>query len=233
MRSGDYGRLSPLHLPMTRVLSGIVCFAALAVLLLLNVRMHRPGGADVVRAQLRHLEGALDEGAAGEMQRLFPEGYVFTWALYGLASAQQAAQLDPDDPRRAHLLSETRRALAAVDSEQGRSTFDADMEPPYGAFHASWSLYLLAEYVRAAGPENLPPATVEAFTRRVDRFARALADYGGPFLESYPEQVWPADTAPGIAALGIHDPWSPRATRGRSAGGWRTPARGSIRAWTR
>lgn len=190
---------------MKRVLLGAVLIPVLAVLLLLNVRPYRPGGPPAVQAQLRHLEGTLARGAATEMQDLFPEGYVFTWALYGLASAQLAGQLGTHDARRAHLLAETRRALAAVHSEEGRAPFEAEMSPRHGVFHASWALYLLAEYVRAAGPANLPPPVVQEFTREADRFAQALADYGGPFLESYPEQVWPADTAPGIAALGIHD----------------------------
>jgi hypothetical protein len=188
-----------------RILAGIAILAALAFLLLLNVRLHRPGGPRTVRAQLRHLEGVMGRGGAEEMQTLFPEGYVFTWSLYGLASAQLASQLPARDVSRAHLLAETRRALAAVHSMAGRSTFDAGMNPPYGAFYASWSLYLLAEYVRAAGPGNLPPAVLRGFTRECDRFAQALADYGSPFMESYPREVWPADTAPGIAALGIYD----------------------------
>lgn len=112
---------------------------ALAFLLLLNVRLHRPGGTRAVQAHLRYLEGALGEGAAEEMQELFPEGYVFTWPLYGLASARTAGRLAPGDARREHLLTETRRALAAVRSETGRSIFVADMDPPYGVFHAPCS----------------------------------------------------------------------------------------------
>jgi hypothetical protein len=189
---------------MKRLLLGLVSLA-LAFLLLLNVRLHRPGDASTVRAQLRHLERALGEGAAEEMQELFPEGYVFTWSLYGLASARLAAQTAPGDPDRAHLLAETRRAMAAIGSEAGRATFEPEMDPPYGAFHASWSLYVRAEYVRAAGPVTLPPAEVAAFTRECDRFARALAASRTPFLPSYPELAWPADAAPGVAALGIHD----------------------------
>jgi hypothetical protein len=189
---------------MNRVLLGILSLS-LAILLLLNVRLHRPGGPSTVEAQLRYLEDELHDGAAEKMQRLFPEGFVFTWSLYGLASARQAGQLDPRDAHRAHLLAETRTALAAIRSETGRSTFEPEMEPPYGAFYASWSLYLLAEYVRAAGPANLPPSVLEEFMRECDRYAGALAAYESPFLESYPEQVWPADATPGIAALGIYD----------------------------
>ena len=189
---------------MKRILLGIIALA-LAFLLLLNVRLHRPGGEGAVQAQLRYLEGALEYGAADDMQRMFPEGYVFTWALYGLASARLAGELEARDTRRPHLLAETRRALAVIHSKAGRAVFEPDMDPPYGVFHASWALYLRAEYVRAAGPTRLRAAEIEEFRRECDRFALALARNGSPFLESYPEQVWPADTAPGIAALGIHD----------------------------
>jgi hypothetical protein len=189
---------------MKRLLLGLISLC-LGFLLLLNVRLHQPGGSSTVHAQLRYLEGKLDEGGAEEMQTLFPEGYVFTWALYGLASARLAGEVGPGDERRPHLLAETRRALAAVRSETGRAPFEREMVPQYGVFYASWSLYLLAEYVRAAGASALAPAELQEFTRACDQFAQALATYRSPFLESYPEQVWPADAAPGIAALGIHD----------------------------
>lgn len=120
---------SPSKIAMNRVLLGTLSLS-LAVLLLLNVRLHRPGGPSTVEAQLRYLEGALRDGAAEEMQTLFPEGFVFTWSLYGLASARQAGQLDSRDAARPHLLAETRRALAAIRSEAGRSTFEPEMEPP-------------------------------------------------------------------------------------------------------
>ena len=114
-----------------------------AVLLLwwasFNVRVHVPGRRDTAIAQLRHLSAALDQGAAVQMQSWFPEGDVFTWALYGLASAQVAEALPTSDPRRAEALSEARDAVAHVLSEQARSTFVEGMDPPYGAFYASWS----------------------------------------------------------------------------------------------
>ena len=190
---------------MKRIVSGVVALVLLGVLLLFNVRLHRPARVPQVEAQLRFLQGALAEGAAEEMQDEFPEGYVFTWALYGLASAQVAGQLPPGDSRRAHHLAEARRAVEAVRSEEALKTFDADMNPPYGAFHASWALYVLAEYVRAAGPANVPAPLREQFTRECDRFAGALARSETPFLQTYPRSAWPSDVAVGVAALGIYD----------------------------
>lgn len=178
---------------------------SMAFLLLLNVRLHSPGGVATVLAQLRHLEEELGQGAGDDMQAMFPEGYVLTWVLYGLASAQLADQLDPQDARQSHLLSETRRALATVRSDKARTAFDAGMTPSYGAFYTSWSLYLFAQYIRSAGVRHVSPSLVQEFTRDCDRFVQALTEYGSPFMATYPKQVWPADTPPGIAALGIYD----------------------------
>jgi len=177
--------------------------AVVALVLTANVRLHRPGELSVVLAQLEYLEAALSEGAGERMQSYFPEGYTFTWALYGLAAAQVAQQLGPNDSRREHYVAESRRAVEAVRSDQARSTFISDMDPPWGAFYSSWSLYVLAEFVRAAGPNNVDEGVLDLFTREADSFARALEDSESPFLESYPYSSWPADTSIGIAALGI------------------------------
>ncbi len=179
----------------------VVLFVALA--LTVNLRLHRPGGVRVVLAQLKYLEAALSEGAGQKMQSYFPEGYVFTWALYGLASAQVARQLSPDDLRRSHYLAEAWRAVEAVRSDEARSTFVSELDPAWGAFYSSWSLYVLAEYVRAAGSENVGNGVLELFRREGDLFAQALENRESPFLESYPYASWPADTSVGIAALGI------------------------------
>ena len=154
-------------------------------------------------AQLKYREVALSEGAGQKMQSYFPEGYAFTWALYGLASAQVARQLSTDDVRRSHYLAESWRAVQAVRSDEARSTFPSELDPAWGAFYSSWSLYVLAEYVRAAGPGNVADGVLKLFGREGDLFARALENSESPFLQSYPYASWPADTSVGIAALGI------------------------------
>ncbi len=64
-------------------------------LVLLNRRLYRPGRVETALAQLRFLGHSLGDGEAERMQALFPEGYVSSWALYGLASAQVARALPP------------------------------------------------------------------------------------------------------------------------------------------
>ena len=175
------------------------------VLFLQNIRIHNPGNLKTTIAQLHFLKKDLADGAAERMQNIFPEGYVFTWALYGLSSAQVSIQLNHSDPERIYYLEETKRAVEHVRSAQGKAVFNKNLDPPFGAFYFSWSLYLLAEYIRAAGPDEISAELVSSFKDECLRFSEALNRSKTPFLSSYPYASWPADTAVGIAALGIHD----------------------------
>ncbi|MBI3861839.1 MAG: hypothetical protein HY290_08075 [Planctomycetia bacterium] len=175
------------------------------LLALVNFRAHRPGDAETVVSQLQFLGDSLHEGSGERMQSSFPEGYVFTWALYGLASAQVARQLPQNDPRWAELLDRVRDAVDHVDSPIARSTFPKELDPPYGAFYCAWSLYLRAEYMRAAGADELTPTFVQKFEEDCTEFAHVLRRSQTPFLPSYPAAAWPVDTCVAIAALSIRD----------------------------
>lgn len=185
---------------------GLVLWLLLAAaLLLVNLRAYRPGNTHTAFAQLRHLHRAVENGAAQQMQALFPEGYVFTWALFGLASAQVAGQMPLGDARRAIAAEYARQAIEHVDSDRARETFVEEMLPPWGAFYRSWSLYLKAMALRELGPAVFTREWIAAFERACDEFADALEQGSSPFLRSYPGQAWPADTVVGIGALAIHD----------------------------
>jgi hypothetical protein len=190
---------------MTRVAYSFVALLVLAVLLLLNIRAHAPGNLETTIAQLRFLDDRLEAGGASDMQQLFPEGYVFTWALYGLASAQVARQLEESDPRRIEFVERARRADRHVQSDQARSTFEPDLDPPFGAYYNSWSLFLRTEYLRAAKPDRVEEQLLADLENQSRQFADALQRSESPFLPSYRDAAWPADTVVGVAALGIRD----------------------------
>jgi hypothetical protein len=52
---------------------------------------------DVLR-QLRHLKHEMKDGAANDMQRLYPEGYIFMHALYGLGWCDFVREHAPASP---------------------------------------------------------------------------------------------------------------------------------------
>lgn len=169
-----------------------------------------PVTRDVPDAQLRHLDRALDGGAAVAMQRLFPEGFAFTHALVGLAASRPAAPGDTVALRRVS------RALAALDSPAGRAPFTAVASPPNGAFWSGWSLLLAVEKARLSGI----PADRRDVGRRAATLTAALVADGDGFLESYPGQVWPVDTVVAVAALARADGWGAAAAARPVVRGW-------------
>lgn len=174
-------------------------------LVVINWRAHAPGGATEAQSQLCFLGNELPAGGAAQMQAMFPEGYVFSWALYGLAAAETARQLPAHDPSRAALLARTRTALRQLSLPAGRAPFPADLAPDYGVFYAGWKLYVRATYLRALGPQRGAATEAAAFDRECDSLAEAFARSSTPMLPSYAGAAWPADNCVAIAALGIHD----------------------------
>jgi hypothetical protein len=179
------------------------------MLVVWNLRLYVPAhhdgaGSANVELQLRFLRRAVDAGAAHDAQRVFPEGFVFTWVLYGLAQAERGLSLPAAGAARADALAEARRALVALDSSDATEMFDAGLVPRYGAFYAGWTTWLRAQVVLMAGDG----ATAEE-RRRLAADARAVAAAfdasASPFLPSYPGQAWPADAVVCMVALRAHD----------------------------
>ena len=70
-----------------------------------------------VRRQQTFLRAALEDGAAARAQQQFPEGYFFSYALYGLTAVNLR---DRDDAR---------WALSHLESSTAREPFDAGLTP--------------------------------------------------------------------------------------------------------
>ena len=175
-----------------------------------NARLYLPlhgGGAasDDVGRQLRFIERALDAGAAREAQRHFPEGFVFTWAFYGLVQAERGLAAPPGSAVRAHALDEVRRALAAVDSDEGKQPFEPELDLPYGAFYMGWTTWLRAQAVMLAGGADAAPDEARRLDADTHAIAAAFARAPSPFLATYTGDAWPGDNVVCIAALRARD----------------------------
>ncbi|MEV4414699.1 hypothetical protein [Catellatospora sp. NPDC049609] len=195
---------------MIRVLRSVVVLFVLAVTGLAGIevsRLHAPSPLERTGAQvaadalprLAFLRQALDRGSARDMQALFPEGWFFSYALYGLTWVDVGSH---SPAQRDRALAEARWALSQLDSADGRAVFDAALDPPYGVFYQGWTTWLRAGVVALAGPgaperDRLAGdagALADAFGRRLDRT-------GSPFLTAYPGQAWPCDSVVALAAV--------------------------------
>lgn len=181
---------------------------------LLTTRLYTPSPLERDRAEvvadvlprLTFLRRALYDGAAERMQRLFPEGYFFTYALYGLTWIDVGMS---GDAHRVEALEQARWALAALDSEAGRAPFSAELTPPHGVFYTGWTSWLRGGVVRLAGGPAAAPEEAQRFFADTDALAAAFSEQldrtGSPFLPAYPRQAWPVDSTVAVAALGLAD----------------------------
>jgi hypothetical protein len=161
-------------------------------------------GADVV-PQLRFVGAALRDGAGERMQALFPEGFFFSHALYGLAWVEVGLRQPAAAPFRARALREARWALAQLDSPAGLAPFAPSLDPPYGVFYAGWSGWLRGGALLLQDPAGRDPGEVARFAADCAALAAAFDRGPGPFLTAYPGQAWPVDSVVAIAALRLHD----------------------------
>jgi hypothetical protein len=150
-----------------------------------------------VRQQLTFLRAQLDSGAAVEAQKLFPEGYLFLYALYGLAHVELGrTAADPAEDAR-----EARWALAQLETPAGREPFDAGLKPAYGVFYQGWTNWLRGG-ILSLGPD---PSLLRDFESASAALATAFDAAPTPYLAAYPGQAWPVDSTVAVASLRLHD----------------------------
>ncbi|MFD6399983.1 hypothetical protein [Nocardia sp. NPDC060249] len=149
--------------------------------------------------QLAFVRDALDEGSDTAAQQLFPEGYVFSNVLYGLAWVQAA---HTDSGLRDDALRESRWALARAESDEGRAVFSPGLQPAYGVFWAGWTNWLRGAILSL---DHSDPAAVQRFSTHSAELAQAFSAAGTPFLQAYRGQAWPVDSTVAIASLRLHD----------------------------
>ncbi|MFC3999749.1 hypothetical protein ACFOVU_27800 [Nocardiopsis sediminis] len=199
-----------------RVLALLLTFTALAATVLAGTATARsftpspldrdgPEVAADALPRLAFVRARLDDGAGERMQRLFPEGYLFTHVLYGL-SRVNTGMLDPG--LRGDALAEARWALEQAESAVGRAPFPADAAPAYGVFHAGWTAWLRGRIVELAGGPDAAPDEARELSAAAEELRAAFdaaLDDGTPYLMAYPGAAWPVDSVVGIAALRLDD----------------------------
>ncbi len=180
-----------------------------AIVLWWNFAIHTtpmPGSAQErqqVLALLEVLKSGMHNDVPARMQRLFPEGEAFTYALYGLANCNVSARGTVDE--RAAALYEAEWSLAQLESDRVKGRFPALLPPGHGIFHAGWSALLQGHIIAAKGVGNVDPAVLFAYTERCDTLMATFSGASASFPPSYNDMAWPADGVVALAAVALHD----------------------------
>ncbi|MFC6999738.1 hypothetical protein [Rufibacter roseus] len=185
---------------------GITLVIGTINLRLLSPAPEYPERREEIILQLNYLEAELKQkDLGGRMQGIFPEGYVFVHALYGLSWAEVALASPQDKDIQVRAAVEALYAYQALDSERGKSTFSDYLKPQYGIFYAGWKNYLLGKLLSLNSPVEKEKHLKKAFINQCEAVAKALQEANSPFLQSYHGQAWPADMFLAMASLAIHD----------------------------
>lgn len=180
-----------------------LCALAGAGRLLVPATAGPTGEPPGVERQLTFLRAALGAGAGDDAQRLFPEGYFFLHALYGLTWAELGMRRPAGE--RPVALREARWALARLDSPAGRAPFSPDLTPAYGVFHRGWSNLLRGQVLSLQPAGRRDPAETRRFADDSAALGAAFDAAASPYLAAYPGQAWPVDSTVAMASLRLHD----------------------------
>lgn len=139
------------------------------------------------------------------MQRIFPEGWLFSHALYGMAWINVAMQSAGEPAIQQRAIGEARWVLSEMETPAGLAPYMVTTQVPHGVFYLGWKNRLLGGLLQLLPADQRTPAEVEHFHGYTRALADAYRKSKGAHLEAYPEQAWACDNVVALASLRLHD----------------------------
>ncbi|MDQ3111627.1 MAG: hypothetical protein M3R17_17195 [Bacteroidota bacterium] len=188
--------------------------ASFVYIVYLNTRLYyqphfeKNGSVEIntdVLDQLHFLKRKIHAGAADEMQGVYPEGFLFMNALYGLSWCEVAGVADHNSELYKEAHDEIQFAFNEVNSEKGKSIFQQSLPVPYGVFYTGWNNYLLGKKLSVEDPQQRDTAEIALYIRQCTSIANALHTTQSPYPESYSGKSWPSDATVAVASLSFEE----------------------------
>ena len=186
----------------------ILEFTVLFALLFANYKYYHSYNSDSNKSviqQLNYLNNQLHKGADLKMQGIFPEGYVYMNALYGLTWCEIALQNQQNIIQNKLAVKEALFALNNLQSDRAQRNFSKELKPQFGIFYQGWVNYLRGKILLLEANGASDTSVKNNFLFACSSINSILSNSKTPFLESYPGASWPADMMPAIISLSIHD----------------------------
>lgn len=155
--------------------------------------------------QLRHLKDELHHGAANDMQSVYPEGFVFLNALYGLSWMEIADASQEKNALSQEAYEEIDWVLSELNSRQAHKPFDPFLNPPYGIFYKGWYNYILGRKINSLPEAERDSVDLTEFRQNCEVILQSLSKHSGPYLESYKGACWPADMFVAMASVALYN----------------------------
>jgi hypothetical protein len=194
---------------LKKVLWGIIFMFSL-LLVCINFRLYADNfnkneSKKDILLQLNFLNQELKNNDLGKrMQSIFPEGFVFTNALYGLSWCELGLS-DTSVQTKKQALKEALYAYHQINSAEAKSIFNPSLSPQNGIFCVGWNNYLLSKILLLDTDFEQSSAYKTIYVQQCESIVSAFQHSKSPFLESYENQAWPADMCVAMASVSNHD----------------------------
>jgi len=154
-----------------------------------------------IEHQITYLDGIFKRGYDDELQRRFPEGKVFSNAIFSLSVLDYTAKNAIEDKRYSKIVD---RCIGRLFSEYATNKFSENMSPKFGVFYNGWTNYVLYKYKNhhlfqysTMGKEILK------MNDTINKRILSVQLDSMRILDSYPGAIWPADNL--IALISMED----------------------------
>lgn len=157
--------------------------------------------------QLNFIRTELRNNNLGDrMQEIFPEGFVFTNALYGLSCCELAiSESTNDNGLKRKALNEALFAYNEINSEKAKAIFDSHLTPENGIYYLGWNNYLLSKILSVDTTFTGYGRYKNIFIQQSKLITDVLKLSNTPYLQSYNYQTWPADMFVAMASIRNYD----------------------------
>jgi len=152
-----------------------------------------------INNQIEYLDQILRKGYDDQLQNRFPEGKLFSNALFSLSILKYCEDNRTHDLKYSKIIDLN---IERILSEQAKSHFNVNMNPSHGMFYTGWTNYVLKEYM------NNPLFQFSKSKKEIKDYSKILETEilniqrdSLQILDSYLEANWPADNLVGIASL--------------------------------
>lgn len=156
------------------------------------------------KSSVRAISRRLAEGEAQTMQKIFPEGRLFSHSFFGFSLVNMAVSEPLNAEFAKTAIEEIEKLLAVVEGMVDEEPFNIckDMIPKGGIIFAGQSNLLRAGYLLIGGPQK---AVAERFHAESKILYDAFMKSSVGSLESYPQLMWPVDNVCALESLRLHD----------------------------
>ena len=152
-----------------------------------------------INNQIVYLDKILSEGYDLQAQRRYPEGKLFSNALFALAVIEYASKLEEIDTALTTIIDKRINRLLEKSTTE---SFVQNMTPEYGAFYNGWINFTIKKYLESPlfQKSKKQAEVLSAHKLFSQRLEKAQQD-SIRIIASYPGSHWPADNLVGIVSI--------------------------------